>query len=239
MMANSSVSSVSNGGSSYVSSISGVSNVSGISHGGNGRGSSNSYGSSSDSSNRGDSGGDMVGDSRDMSHSMFNMSPFNGDRVGHSLVEGGGEVLRHLLDSVGAGLVDKGLADGLVSPDGSVDLLGSEGGDVLEDRLGSEVGPDNGVRLVGGNRCGDVGVGGLCHGMGQDGDLRADLSKGMGLSGGVGEVSTKPVVLYRGTVMSGGPLESGSTITLEGDLLGEGHGGAHEGEVQEGVHGSC
>merc|ERR1711878_137236 len=59
------------------------------------------------------------------------------DGGGDGLVDGGGVSLSDLLVGVGAGLVHKGLVDGLVGPDGSVDLLGAEGGDVLEDGLGN------------------------------------------------------------------------------------------------------
>merc|ERR1719446_783467 len=74
----------------------------------------------------------------------------------------GGNSLGNSLDSVGAGLVDNWLVDSLVSTDRSGDVLGSVGGDVLEDGLGNVVGLDNGGRLVGGNglvstdRSGDV-----------------------------------------------------------------------------------
>merc|ERR1719342_970303 len=94
------------------------------------------------------------------------------------------------LDCMGAGLVDNWLVDSLVGADWSSDVLGSVGGDVLEDGLGNVVGLDNGCRLVGGNGGGDVGVGGLSNRVGQGGDLGDDLSKSMSLSSGVGKVSS-------------------------------------------------
>jgi len=102
----------------------------------------------------------------------------------------GGNSLGNSLDCVGAGLVDNWLVDSLVGADWSSDVLGSVGGDVLEDGLGNVVGLDNGCRLVGGNGGGDVGVGGLSNRVGQGGDLGDDLSKSMSLSSGVGKVSS-------------------------------------------------
>merc|ERR1712183_988517 len=106
-------------------------------------------------------------------------------------VDWGSNSLGNSLDSVGAGLVDNWLVDSLVSTDRSGDVLGSVGGDVLEDGLGNVVGLDNGGRLVGGNGGGDVGVGGLSNRVGQGGDLGDDPSKSMSLSGGVGKVSSQ------------------------------------------------
>ena len=105
-------------------------------------------------------------------------------------VDRGGNSLGNSLDCVGAGLVDNWLVDSLVGADWSSDVLGSVGGDVLEDGLGNVVGLDNGGRLVGGNGGGDVGVGGLSNRVGQGGDLGDDLSKSMSLSSGVGKVSS-------------------------------------------------
>merc|ERR1719320_44625 len=98
-----------------------------------------------------------------MSHWGSNMSS-NWD-MGDS-VDRGGNSLGNSLDCVGAGLVDS-----LVGADWSSDVLGSVGGNVLEDGLGNVVGLDNGCRLVGGNGGGDVGVGGLSNRVGQGGDL--------------------------------------------------------------------
>jgi len=223
------VSNGSYGGSSSVASVSnGGSGIAGMSHrGGDGM------------SNRGYGMGNSCGNSRNVSDSMFNMGLFNGDGVCNSLVDWSGEALGHLLDGVGAGLVNQGLLDGLVGPHGSMNLLGSESGDVLEDWLRSIVGVDDGVGLVGGNRGGDMGMGGLSHRVGQGGNLGADLSESMRLGSGVGKVSSKPVMLNGSAVMGRGPHKSGSSMTLECNLLGEGHAGSHEGEVQEGVHGSC
>jgi len=186
-----------------------------------------------------DTGGDVMGNSGSQGDSVFNMGLLNSYGMGNSLVDWSSEVLGHLLDGVGAGLVNEGLLNGLVGPHGAMDLLGSESGDVLEDGLGSIVGVDNGVGLVGGNRGGDMGVGGLSHRVGQGGNLGADLSESMRLGSGVSKVSSKPVMLNGSTVVGGGPLQDGSALTLEGNLLGESHAGSHEGEVQEGVHGSC
>merc|ERR1719477_571414 len=107
-----------------------------------------------------------------------------------SSISRGGNSLGNSLDCVGAGLVDNWLVDGLVGADWSSDVLGSVGGDVLEDGLGNMVGLDNGCRLVGGNGGGDVGVGGLSNRVGQGGDLGDDLSKSMSLSSGIGKVSS-------------------------------------------------
>merc|ERR1719347_1630146 len=101
----------------------------------------------------------------------------------------------HLLDSVGLGLVNKGLGDVLDGPHGSSNSLTSESRDVLEEGLSNVCGLDNGGRLVGSDRCGDMGVGGLSHGVGDGGDLGAHLSKGMSLGGGVGKVAAESVVL--------------------------------------------
>merc|ERR1719479_580015 len=101
----------------------------------------------------------------------------------------------------GGGNVSDG---GLVSDGRSVDLLGAEGGDVLEDGLGNVGGLDNGSGLVSGNGGGDVGLDGLGHGVGQGGDLGGDLGEGVGLSGGVGKVASQPVVLDGSGVMGGG-----------------------------------
>merc|ERR1719468_1267204 len=64
-------------------------------------------------------------------------------------VDRGGNSLGNSLDCVGAGLVDNWLVDSLVGADWSSDVLGSVGGNVLEDGLGNVVGLDNGCRLVG------------------------------------------------------------------------------------------
>jgi len=116
-------------------------------------------------------------------------------------VDGGG----NLLDRVGTGLMNKGLANGLVSTDGSRDHLATISGDVLEDGLSNMGGPDNGRRLVGSNGSRDVSVGSLSNRVGQGGDLGDNLSEGMSLSCGVGKVATKPVVLNGGRVMGRGP----------------------------------
>merc|ERR1719346_799748 len=109
-------------------------------------------------------------------------------------VDRGGNSLGDSLDGVSAGLVDNWLVNSLVGTDGSRDSLGSEGRDVLEDWLSNMVSLDNRGGLVGGNWGRDVSVGGLSHGVGQGGDLRDDLSKGMSFSGGVSKVSSKSVV---------------------------------------------
>ena len=106
-------------------------------------------------------------------------------------VDRGVNSLGHGLDGVGPGLMHNGLSDGLVGPDGAVDGLGAEGGDVLENGLGHVGGPDNWGGLVGGDRGGDVGVGGLGHGGGEGGNLGDHLSEGVSLGGRVGKVATK------------------------------------------------
>merc|ERR1719346_75602 len=174
---------------------------------------------------------------------MDNVGLLSVNGGGDGLVDGGGVSLGDLLVGVGAGLVHKRLVDGLVGPDGSVDLLGAEGGDVLEDGLGNVGGLDNGSRLVGGNGGGDVSLDGLGHGVGQGGDLGGDLGKGVGLSGGIGKVASQPVVLNGSGVMGRGPDKGGGSLTGEPHLagdLGPGSGDGHKGgEGQEGVHGSC
>ena len=157
----SSISSVGNRGSSISSVGNRGSSVSSMSH----------WGSSISSSGN---GGSNMSSNWDMGDS----------------VDRGGNSLGNSLDCVGAGLVDNWLVDSLVGADWSSDVLGSVGGDVLEDGLGNVVGLDNGCRLVGGNGGGDVGVGGLSNRVGQGGDLGDDLSKSMSLSCGVGKVSS-------------------------------------------------
>jgi len=157
-------------------------------------------------------------------------------------VDWGGNSLGDSLDSVGAGLVDNWLVDSLVGTDRSSDVLGSVGGDVLEDGLGNVVGLDNGGRLVGGNGGGDVGVGGLSHGVGQGGDLGDDLSEGMSLSGGVSEVSSKSVVLDGSRVVSWGTDKVGGCVTHNSSSWCHSDGAStgksdERGEKQEGVHG--
>lgn len=163
------------------------------------------------------------------------------------LVDWGVHSLAHGLHGVGPGLVSDGLGDGLVSSHWSVDLLGAVSWDVLEDGLSDVVGLDDGGGLVGGNWGGDVGVGGLSHGVGQGGDLGSDLSEGVSLSSGVGKVATQPVVLDGGRVMSR------SSDQVRGSSQGSAHShssGGHlncsraaesdqSGEKQEGVHGGC
>merc|ERR1719420_1716928 len=148
-------------------------------------------------------------------------------------VDRGGNSLGNSLDCVGAGLVDNWLVDSLVGADWSSDVLGSVGGDILEDGLSNVVGLDNGGRLVGGNGGGDVGVGGLSNGVGQGGDLGDDLSKSMSLSCGVGKVSSESVVLDGSRVVSWGTDKVGSCVTHH-----SGAGAAvrnQGGEEQEGI----
>jgi len=157
-------------------------------------------------------------------------------------VDGGGNSLGDSLDGVGAGLVDNWLVDGLVGADWSGDLLGSVGGDVLEDGLGNVMGLHNGSGLVGGNGGGDVGVGGLSHGVGQGGDLGDDLSEGMSLSGGVSEVSSKSVVLDGSRVVSWGTDKVGGCVAHNSSSWCHSDGAStgksdERGEKQEGVHG--
>merc|ERR1719312_1806582 len=118
------------GNNSWGSSISSVGNrgssVSSMSHWGSHM--SSSHGSSSISSSG--NGGSNLSSNWDMGHS----------------VDWGGNSLGNSLDCVGAGLVDNWLVDSLVGADWSSDVLGSVGGDVLEDGLGNVVGLDNGCR---------------------------------------------------------------------------------------------
>ena len=205
--------------------------------------SSNSWGSSitiTGSSNWGSSICSNSSNSWSSSNSWGSMDSSNWDLA--NSVDWGVDSLADGLDGVSSGLVNNWLADSLVGSDGSMDGLGSVGGDVLEDRLGNVVGLDNGGWLVGGNGGGDVGVGGLSHGMGQGGDLGGDLSEGMGLSGGVGKVSSKSVVLDAGRVMSWGSDEvwSSSNSWGSGHSWSNSHGsgsaeGDQRGEKQEGL----
>jgi len=162
------------GNDSWGSSISSMGNrgssISSMSNGGSNMSSGNGCSGISSSGNR----GSYMSSNWDMGDS----------------VDRGGNSLGNSLDCVGAGLVDNWLVDSLVGADWSSDVLGSVGGDVLEDGLGNVVGLDNGCRLVGGNGGGDVGVGGLSNRVGQGGDLGDDLSKSMSLSSGVGKVSS-------------------------------------------------
>jgi len=164
------------------------------------------------------------------------------------LMDWGVDSLADGLDGVGPDLMSDGLGDGLVGPHWSVDLLGAEGWDVLEDGLSNVVGLDDGGWLVGGDGGGDVSVGGLSHGVSEGGDLGSDLGEGMSLSGGVGEVTAQPVVLDGGGVVSrssdqvrGGSQGSSGSNRGSG---GHSHGGStaksdQGGEKQEGVHGGC
>ena len=138
---------------------------------------------------------------------------------------------------MGSGLVNNGLADGLVSGHGSMDVLGAEGWDVLEHWLSNVSGLDNRGWLVGGDGGGDVGVGGLGHGVGQARDLRHHLGEGVGLGRGVGEVAAQPVVLDGGRVVGGGAHQVGRGGHGGG---GHGHGGGpgegdQGGEEEEGL----
>jgi len=159
-------------------------------------------------------------------------------------VNWGSDSLGNSLDGVGAGFVNNWLVDSLVGPDGSVDGLGSIGGDVLEDWLGNVVSSDNGGGLVGGNWGRDVGVGGLSHGVGQGGDLGDDLSESMSLSGRVGKVASQSVVLDGSRVMGRGTDKVGGSIANDGSTWCYGNGAStaksnKSGEKQEGVHGGC
>merc|ERR1711892_1007244 len=150
-------------------------------------------------------------------------------------VDGGG----NLLDGVSLGLVDEGLGDLLDGAHGSSKSLTSEGGDVLEDGLSNMGGPYNGRWLVGGNGGGDVGVGGLSHRVGDGGDLGAHLSVGMGLSSGVGKVSSQSVVLDGSRVMSWCSDQEGGRSSDKGGSNTNGGCAAKSdegGEKQEGVH---
>merc|ERR1719483_961728 len=146
------------------------------------------------------------------------------------------------VDRVGTGLMNKGLAYGLVSTYGSRDHLATISGDVLEDGLGNMGGPDNGRRLVGSNGSRDVSVGSLSNRVGQGGDLGDNLSEGMSLSCGVGEVATKPVVLNGGRGMARGPDKiRGSSIGARNSrnqtLRSSTAESNQSGEKQEGIHG--
>jgi len=199
--------------------------------------------SSSISSTDCETSGNRLGSITNMLDRLLNT---NGNLL--NSVEGSVDGSGHLLDGVSTGLMNKGLADGLVSTDRSRDHLATKGGDVLEDGLGNMGGLDNRSRLVGSNGGGDVGVGSLSNGVGQGGDLGDNLSEGMSLSGGVGKVTTKSVVLNGGRVMGRGPdkIRGSSNGASNGSSYrGHSHGsstakGDQSGEKQEGIHdGGC
>jgi len=190
--------------------------------------------------------GSSIGSMSNWGSSISSMSNWgssiSGDWNLSNSMDWGGNSLGHSLDSVGAGLVDNWLVDSLVGADRSSDVLGSVGGDVLEDGLGYVVGLDNGGRLVGGDGGGDVGVGGLSNRVGQGGDLGNNLSISMSLSGGVGKVSSQSVVLNGSRVMSWGTDKVGGCVTHNSSSWGHSHGAStgksnKRGEKQEGVHG--
>lgn len=188
----------------------------------------------------GNSGGSSIG-------SGGNSWLGNSNRDLADSVDWGMDSLAHGLDGVGSGLMNNWLADGLVSSDWSMDVLGAKGGDVLEHWLGNMGGLDNRGWLVGGNGGWDVGVDGLSHGVGQGGDLGGDLSKGVGLSSGVGKVASQSVVLNAGTVMSWGSDQVRSSSQGSwgsNSSWGDSHSGSaavgnQGGEEEEGVHGGC
>merc|ERR1719393_237404 len=154
----------------------------------------------------------------------------------------GGNSLGDSLDGVSTSLVDDWLVNSLVGTDGSRDGLGSVGWDVLEDWLSNVVSLDNRGGLVGGNWGRDVSVGGLSHRVGQGGDLRDDLSKGMSFSGGVSKVSSKSVVLNGCRIMGRSTDKVGGSIANNSGSWSHGHSSGtgksdERGEKQEGVHG--
>merc|ERR1719206_751171 len=119
------ISSMGNRGSSISSMGNGGSSISSMGNGGSSISSSGNGGSSISSMGN---GGSSISSNWNLSHS----------------VDRGGNSLGNSLDCVGAGLVDNWLVDSLVGADWSSDVLGSVGGDVLEDGLGNMVGLDNG-----------------------------------------------------------------------------------------------
>jgi len=162
--------------------------------------------------------------------------------VGNS--DGGGNGVLDLLDGVGPGLVHDRLVDGLVGPDGAGDGDRGVDRDVLEDGLGSVVGPHNGVRLEGGNLGGDVGVRGLGHRVGDGRDLGHNIGVRVSLSSRVGKVAAKTLVHNGGRVVGGGAHavgngagDSADQSGARGDRHGAGAGESDQGgEEQEGVH---
>jgi hypothetical protein len=92
--------------------------------------------------------------------------------VGNSgdTVNGSDSGLSHGVDSLlnvmGTSLMDNGLMDGLVGTDGSSDGEGLVDGNILEDWLGYMGGTHDRGGLVGGDRGGDVGVGGFGYWVG-------------------------------------------------------------------------
>jgi len=137
-----------------------------------------------------------------MGDTVLHMSPLYRHWNSNILSQGCLECLGDLLDCVGSSLVDQRLVDSLVSSDWTRDLLGSERGDVLEDRLGYVMGLHNGIRLVHSDGAGNVGVGRLRHRVGQGGDLRGHRGIGVTLSSGVREIASQSVMLDGSTVMS-------------------------------------
>jgi len=161
-------------------------------------------------------------------------------------VDWGSNSLGHGLDGVGPGLVNDWLVDSLVGTDWSGNVLGSIGGDVLEDGLGDVMGLDDRGRLEGANWGWDVGVSGLGHGVGQGRDLGDDLSESMSLGSGVGKVASEPVVLNGSRVMCGSTDKVGGGIADNNPSYRCHSNGAsagvsdERGEEQEGIHGgSC
>jgi len=140
----------------------------------------------------------------------------------------------------GAGLVD-GLLVGGVGGDWSDDGLGPEDGLSLEDRLGHVVGGGDCARLDGPDGSGGVDVGGLGHWHSPGGDDGVDLGEGVGLSGGVGEVASQPVVLDGGRVVLGGTDQDGSGDDWgwdSGDHASGGGGGGGQ-DSDESLHFVC
>jgi len=161
-------------------------------------------------------------------------------------VDWGSNSLGHGLDGVGPGLVNDWLVDSLMGTDWSGNVLGSIGGDVLEDGLGDVMGLDDRGRLEGANWGWDVGVSGLGHGVGQGRDLGDDLSESMSLGSGVGKVASEPVVLNGSRVMCGSTDKVGGGIADNNPSYRCHSNGAsagvsdERGEEQEGIHGgSC
>merc|ERR1719187_729403 len=72
---------------------------------------------------------------------------------------------------MGTGFMDNGLVDSLVGTDGSSDGEGLVDGNILEDWLGKMGGTHDRGGVGGGDRGGDMGVGGLSYWVGQGGDL--------------------------------------------------------------------
>lgn len=83
---------------------------------------------------------------------------------------------------------------------------------MLDDGLSDVVNGHDLAGVDGGNGCGFVDVDGLCHGVGDGGQLGGHLGVGMSLSHGIGKVAAETVGLDGSRVMGGGPDKNGGEV---------------------------